>query len=326
MKYLWLLVCLLIGSVLPLSAVEALSEEDFDKIQVFLAETAAVSDVEYTLGEIAKLQGNDPSFVDRIAGLKVGRSPLPGRNLTITRSLLLSRLRFHKVDTNKLIFPNNETVRVYRAALKVPGKDIEEAVLAFISKNHPDEDVQPKLLAQVSDVFLPRGELSYDISEIGIYKKEGGYRNYQVNFRIDGEPARKVTVRAYLKVYKEIFVAKDTIQRDKIIEEADLVRVRRNVDRTTADYVTEPQDLVGKIATRTINPKEVIQERTVTTPPLVNNGDRLTILYETPLLRLTAPGISMSKGRMGEKIPVRNADSKLVVYATVQDENTVQVQ
>ena len=29
---------------------------------------------------------------------------------------------------------------------------------------------------------------------------------------------------------------------------------------------------------------------------------------------------------MGEKIPVRNADSKLVVYATVQDENTVQVQ
>ena len=326
MKYLWLLVCLLIGSVLPLSAVEALSEEDFDKIQVFLAETAAVSDVEYTLGEIAKLQGNDPSFVDRIAGLKVGRSPLPGRNLTITRSLLLSRLRFHKVDTNKLVFPNNETVRVYRAALKVPGKDIEEAVLAFISENHPDEDVQPKLLAQVSDVFLPRGELSYDISEIGIYKKEGGYRNYQVNFRIDGEPARKVTVRAYLKVYKEIFVAKDTIQRDKIIEEADLVRVRRNVDRTTADYVTEPLDLVGKIATRTINPKEVIQERTVTTPPLVNNGDRLTILYETPLLRLTAPGISMSKGRMGEKIPVRNADSKLVVYATVQDENTVQVQ
>ena len=326
MKYLWLLVCLLIVSVLPLSAVEALSEEDFDKIQVFLAETAAVSDVEYTLGEIAKLQGNDPSFVDRIAGLKVGRSPLPGRNLTITRSLLLSRLRFHKVDTNKLVFPNNETVRVYRAALKVPGKDIEEAVLAFISKNHPDEDVQPKLLAQVSDVFLPRGELSYNISEIGIYKKEGGYRNYQVNFRIDGEPARKVTVRAYLKVYKEIFVAKDTIQRDKIIEEADLVRVRRNVDRTTADYVTEPQDLVGKIATRTINPKEVIQERTVTTPPLVNNGDRLTILYETPLLRLTAPGISMSKGRMGEKIPVRNADSKLVVYATVQDENTVQVQ
>jgi flagella basal body P-ring formation protein FlgA len=50
------------------------------------------------------------------------------------------------------------------------------------------------------------------------------------------------------------------------------------------------------------------------------------IVYETPLLRLTAPGISMSKGRMGEKIPVRNADSKLVVYATVQDENTVQVQ
>ena len=326
MKHLWLLIGLLIGLVLPVSAVEALSEEDFDKIQVFLAETAAVSDEEYTLSEIAELQGNDPNLVDHIAGLEVGRSPLPGRNLTVTRSLLLSRLRFHKVDIDKLVFPNNDTVKVYRAALKVPGKDIEAAVLAFINNSYPDEDVQPKLLAQVNDVFLPRGELSYDISEIGVYKKEGGYRNYEINFRVDGKSARKVTVRAYLKVYKEIFVAKDTIQRDKIIEETDLVRVRRNVDRTTADYVTEPQDLVGKIATRTINPKEVIQERTVATPPLVNTGDRLMIVYETPLLRLTAPGISMSKGRMGEKIPVRNADSKLVVYATVQDENTVQVQ
>ena len=100
----------------------------------------------------------------------------------------------------------------------MPGKDIEEAVLAFINNSYPDEDVQPKLLAQVNDVFLPRGELSYDISEIGVYKK-GGYRNYEINFRVDGKSARKVTVRAYLKVYKEIFVAKDTIQRDKIIEE-----------------------------------------------------------------------------------------------------------
>ncbi|MEC7217389.1 MAG: hypothetical protein VXW44_05845, partial [SAR324 cluster bacterium] len=107
MKQLWLLIGLLIGLVLPVSAVEALSEEDFDKIQVFLAETAAVSDEEYTLGEIAELQGNDPNLVDRIAGLKVGRSPLPGRNLTVTRSLLLSRLRFHKVDIDKLVFPNN---------------------------------------------------------------------------------------------------------------------------------------------------------------------------------------------------------------------------
>jgi flagella basal body P-ring formation protein FlgA len=326
MKHLWLLVGLLVGFALPVSAVEALSEGDFDKIRVFLAETAAVSGDEYTLGEIAELQGNDSALVERIAQLEVGRSPLPGRNLTVTRSLLLSRLRFHKVDIDKLVFPNNDTVKVYRAALKVLGKDIEEAVLAFINDSYPDEDVQPKLLAQVNEVFLPRGELSYDINEIGIYKKEGGYRNYQVNFRIDGELVRKVTVRAYLKVYKEIFVARDTIQRDKIIEETDLVRVRRNVDRTTADYVTEPQELVGKIATRTINPKEVIQERTVTIPPLVNTGDRLTIIYETSLLRLTAPGISMSKGRMGEKIRVRNADSKLVVYATVQDENTVQVQ
>lgn len=326
MKRLLLLGGLLLALVGPVSAVEALSEEALDQIRVRLSETAAVAEDEYTLGDIAQLEGNDPSQIERLEQLVMGRSPLPGRNLTVTRSLLLSRLRFHKVNTDQLVFPDNEVIKVYRAALKVPGDDIAEAVLAHIRDKYPDQDVQPRLLAQVRDVFLPRGELSYEIVESGNYKKEGGYRNYQVNFRIDGKSVRTVAVRAYLKVYKEVYIARDTIQRDTIIEETDLMRVRRNVDRTTADYITEPQELVGKIATRTINPKEVIQENTVTTPPLVNSGDRLTIVYETPVLRLTAPGVSLAKGRQGEKIPVRNADSKTVVYATVQDENTVQVQ
>ena len=58
----------------------------------------------------------------------------------------------------------------------------------------------------------------HNISEIGVYKKEGGYRNYQINFR-GWRIGTQGDYTGVLKVYKEIFVAKDTIQRDKIIEE-----------------------------------------------------------------------------------------------------------
>ena len=126
MKQLWLLIGLLIGLVPPVSAVEALSEEDFDKIQVFLAETAAVSDEEYTLGEIAELQGNDPNLVDRIVSLKVGRSPLPGQksdshSLSAALRSTLPQGRYRQVG-----LPINDTVKVYRAALKVPEKILKK--------------------------------------------------------------------------------------------------------------------------------------------------------------------------------------------------------
>ena len=97
------------------------------------------------------------------------------------------------------------------------------------------------------------------------------------------------------------------------------------MDRIPREYVTDKNQLIGKITTRTINQSEAIRGNTVTTPPLVNSGDRIQIVFETPFLRLSAPGISLSKGRKGERIPVKNSESKLVVFATVKTRNIVQV-
>jgi flagella basal body P-ring formation protein FlgA len=69
----------------------------------------------------------------------------------------------------------------------------------------------------------------------------------------------------------------------------------------------------------------VIAGNSVVTPPIVKEGDRLTIVYETPNLLLSAQGVSLAKGRVGDRIPVRNVDSKTVVYAQVRDKNVVEV-
>ena len=67
------------------------------------------------------------------------------------------------------------------------------------------------------------------------------------------------------------------------------------MDRMPREYVTDKEQLIGKISTRTINPSEAIRGNTVTAPPLVKSGDRLQIVFETPFLRLSAPGISLAK-------------------------------
>jgi flagella basal body P-ring formation protein FlgA len=319
----FLVLLFLLSSGTAFSSGSTLPDEQL--IKIFLPQSSVINSDEYRLGEISQIEGEDVLLLEKISKTVIGRSPLPGRKLTVTRSLILSRLRSQKINVKRFVFPGSESSSIQRAALKVTGEDIDQVVLKHIMEASNNEDLKPRLLAKTRDIFLPRGQVSYVITSKGKYKKEGGYRNYEVEFSIDGEAVRIVTVRTYLKLYKEVFIARDTIRRNQIIEESDLLKVRKNVDRMPREYVTDKNQLIGKISKRTINPREAISGNTVSAPPLVKSGDRLQIVFETPFLRLSAPGISMAKGRKGERIPVKNLDSKIVVFATVKTRNVVLV-
>jgi flagella basal body P-ring formation protein FlgA len=51
----------------------------------------------------------------------------------------------------------------------------------------------------------------------------------------------------------------------------------------------------------------------------------VVIIVETEGLKATALGEVKKKGRIGERIPVINFDSKKILYARVVDANTVKV-
>ena len=314
--------------VLNLTSVMAVQDERLDGVQmirILLPESSVVEKETYRLGDIARLEGQDPHLIERLERIKIGRSPLPGRDLSVSRSIMLSRIRSAKIDTKRIVFPGSQNTRIQRAALKIPGKDIDQSVLSHIREVYSGKDIKPRILAKTRDVFLPRGEVSYRILKKGRHLKEGGYQTFEIEFNVNGKSIRKVPVRTYIKLYKDILIAKDTIKEDHIIRESDILKVRRNVDRMPSAYVTDEKNILGKVASRAINPNEIIKETTVSEVPVVKSGDQLMIVFETPNLRLTAPGISLQKGGLGDRIQVRNLQSKILVYATVQDKNHVQV-
>ncbi len=181
---------------------------DEQQIKVFLPPSSVINSDEYRLGEISQLEGEDVLLLEKISQTVIGRSPLPGRKLTVTRSLILSRLRSQKINIKRFVFPGSESSSIQRAALKITGKDIDQVILKHIREANSNEDLKPRILAKTRDIFLPRGQVSYVITSKGKYKKDGGYRNYEVEFSIDGEAVRIVTVRTYLKLYKEVFIAR----------------------------------------------------------------------------------------------------------------------
>jgi len=298
-------------------------KSETQQIKIFLPQSSVIEEDEYSLGEIAEIVCENASLMEKISNVVIGRSPLPGRKLTVTRSLILSRLRSQKVNIKILSFPGSDSSIIHRAALKISGQDIEHVVLKHIKESNQNKDLKTRLLAKIKDIYLPRGQVSYVINSRGKNKKEGGYRNYEVEFSVNGIPVRKVFVRTYLKLYKEVFVARDTIRRNQVIEESDLLKMRKNVDRAQREYFTDKDQIIGKISTRTLGPSEAFSSNSIVNPPLVKSGDRLQIVFETPFLRLSAPGISLAKGRKGDRIPVKNVDSKIVVFATIKSRNIV---
>lgn len=298
--------------------------DEVDPIQIILAQESIVEHSHYKLAEIAHLEGSDPIFMEKLVNVVIGRSPLPGGSLVVTQSLVRSKIRPY-IDAKHLVFQGATKGTIRRSALRISGEEIDQAVLNYVHQEMQGLDIKTKLLAKSRDVYLPKGDLDYKIKTRGRHKKEGGYRTYEMAFHIGGKLVKKLPIRVYVKIYKDVYVAKDTIKQNHKIAEADLKKVRKTVDRLPKNYVTDKAILVGKIAKRAINPKEVIPNNSVTTPPLVNRGDQILIVYETPSLRLSTPGTAMRKGRLGQRIPVRNTATKTLVHATVKQKNLVQV-
>jgi len=87
-----------------------------------------------------------------------------------------------------------------------------------------------------------------------------------------------------------------------------------------------PSQAVGKRALRMIPAGIPVVDNAIDLPALVRRGDVVQIIAEQGALRISARGEARANGRRGDRIPVRNLDSKKLVSARVIDAQTVNVE
>ncbi len=91
------------------------------------------------------------------------------------------------------------------------------------------------------------------------------------------------------------------------------------------NYVLSTQQLVGKVARRTLLPGQPILVTAVNEPDLIQRGVPVALVYNSDTLVITAKGIPMEPGHAGDFIKVRNLDSGIIVSGTVLADGTIQV-
>jgi len=319
----WILLpALLLSLAAPLAA-----QSPEGVIEVRVLPRAEVGGDTYRLGEIAEMDGFDLDALEALAQVEVGRSPLPGRSLALSESLLRSRLAGAiEPERLRLVVPPEATV--VRTGRVVTGQEIAEMVLARSLADAPagEGEVKQHLVGRLPDVTVARGELAWDIQPLGRYLRPGGSRTYQVVLNVDGQPFWRSTARVEQKVYVDVVVARRVIRREQTVQAEDLTVERRPLQTLNGKaYVGAAAPLVGQIARRPIGKGELVTAALVTPQADVAEGSAVLIVYRVPGLSLSAPGVALVAARQGQFIPVRNLQSGKIVYGVVESEQRVSV-
>lgn len=91
------------------------------------------------------------------------------------------------------------------------------------------------------------------------------------------------------------------------------------------NLVETSEELVGKIARRTLLPGVPIAAISIGEPKLVLNGAKVRIIYEEDGINITTYGSALQSGSVGERVSVRNSDSGSIITGTVDADGSVRV-
>src|SRR6185312_4157593 len=96
-------------------------------------------------------------------------------------------------------------------------------------------------------------------------------------------------------------------------------------DGSRALFGENPQDLVGKVARRTLMRDQFIPQSAVHAQDVVLQGRPYKMTYNSEFLSIVGVGVPLQSGAVGETIPVRNPTSGIIIKARVEQDRTLTV-
>lgn len=89
--------------------------------------------------------------------------------------------------------------------------------------------------------------------------------------------------------------------------------------------VRTSDEIVGKVARRTLLPGRLIPEGSVRAPYLVETGSPVTVRFQQGSLTISLTAVPLQSGAVGDMVTMRNMDSGATFKAVVLADGTVMV-
>lgn len=180
-----------------------------------------------------------------------------------------------------------------------------------------------KSIEQIRPFVLPAGVATCEIvpGDPAII----GSRRFSLIFRVDGRVQANLALRTELEALAPVAVAAGDLPRGAVLALKDVRLVEKDISALRESY-QELEPLIGKGLRRAVKAGEVLQKGVLATLPVVRRGELVTMTVRSGGLVLTASGMALDNGGLGERIRVRNNSSQKEVSGRITGPAKVDVE
>jgi len=146
-----------------------------------------------------------------------------------------------------------------------------------------------------------------------------------VGVRCEGDLPWTLFVPALVRRAQDLVVAARPIARGTTLVAADVSTVTKLLPNAPAGVLESADFALGRVALRDIAAGTTLNPSQLKAPQVVRRGQPVTLSLASGPVAVRVAGTALKDGTLGERIPVRNVNSKRVVEGVVLADGVVEV-
>ena len=287
---------------------------------------AQVQGPQITLGDVVEIQGEPTDTVARMRHVLLGQAPPAGVARLLSKSTLITQLKHQGLWTQELQFQGALQIRVMRASQRLDPQHMETVVRQALSRRLSQTTQRTSIrdIRGLRPTHVPLGPVAYEVTVPGRHMLPGS-TSFTLTIQVAGKVAKQLRGTATIAVAQEVVSLVRPVAQGEIITADAVSRTQIQVTQPLRQVLTQPEDIIGKRARRSLAGNAPLSTQDVTTVAVVHRGDMVRIVLESPLIKVSTPGEALEAGKPGDTIRVKNTSSRREVRAQVIDKQTVRI-
>lgn len=247
----------------------------------------------------------------------MGISPKPGQSMTLNARTLIRVARTYGVDWR----PDHVADRITldRAATRINQTMINDVVMEALGAQGFDSSIRVNYSTPLRDMFISADHAPVvEISHISVVP---GRNWFEAVIASPSALRPEKTMRIYGTIEKMVSIPMlaQPVRAGDVISARDIIWKDYPSNRIGGAFLLDAEDIIGMEPRQMIRADEPVMTMQLQKPQMIKRGEKITIMYETGSLSLSARGKALEGGSQGDYIRVVNQSSHRTIEVRVED-------
>ncbi len=297
-----------------------------EQITILLKERATVSTSAVFLGDIADISGAEELRLDRLVKLPIASAPQPGTIMNLDQGAVRQQVSEILGTSAEFRISGAATVQIKSLGKPVETSDLAPLLRAHIIETTPwrESEIEILSISRLKGIEIPLSGVLRIPKKTALSGSRGVLIPVEVIF--EGKPFITFWINCELRIRARVLQAARRIPYGKTVTQEDVEEAVADIADVRVDCLRKTEEVVGRVARRTLSPGDPITRESLANPFLVRSGDTVRLRLERDGIRLAVLARAEQDGKLGQSIRIRNLDFSKALKARVVGPGEVRVE